>query len=76
MPEAVRDGVEHDEEYMSQALVQEHDEPPKFEASIVDATHAAVVCSEHDDWPAPVVVEPAVQARQLADDVYVTPPSE
>jgi len=42
----------------------------------VVATHAAVVCSEHDAWPAPVVVEPAAHCRQLADDVYVAPPSE
>jgi hypothetical protein len=45
-------------------------------ATAVVATHAAVVCSEHDDWPAPVVVVPAAHAKQLAEEVYVAPPSE
>ena len=49
---------------------------PKLLGTMVLATHAAVVCSEHDDWPAPVVVVPTAHAKQFADDVYVAPPSE
>jgi hypothetical protein len=45
-------------------------------ATDVVATHAAVVCSEHDDWPEPVVVDPVAQRRQLPSAVYVGPPSE
>ena len=69
IPEAVNDGGEHDDEY-----AVEHDAAPNDAVSL--ATHAAVVCSEHDDCPAPVVVVPTAHARQLVDDVYVEPPSE
>jgi len=81
IPEAVRDVDEQPERYAVAdvhvpAATHEHVKPPKLVGTEVVATHAAVVCSEHDDWPAPVVVVPAAHARQLADDVYVAPPSE
>jgi len=76
LSEAVKDGDEHEAEYIVHALVHEHVVPPKLVATEVFATHAAVVCSEHDAWPEPVVVVPTAHARQLADDVYVAPPSE
>ena len=56
--EAVKDGDEHEAEYIVHALVHVHDSPPKLEATEVLATHAAVVWSAHDAWPAPVVVVP------------------
>ena len=81
MPDAVMDGVAQPASYAAGPVhvfkaTQEHDAPPKLEGKVVVATHAAVVCSTHDDWPAPVVVVPAAHARQLPDDVYVAPPSE
>lgn len=57
-------------------MVHEHVAPPKFVAMEVVATHAAVVCSEHDDWPEPVVVDPVAQMMQLPTAVYAVPPSE
>ena len=81
MPDAVRDGVAQPTRYAVAPVhvfnaTHEHVVPPKFVDKDVVATHAAVVCSAHDDWPAPVVVVPGAHARQLADDVYVAPPSE
>jgi hypothetical protein len=81
MPDAVRDGVAQPTRYAVAPVhvfnaTQEHVAPPKLVATVVVATHAAVVCSAHDDWPAPVVVVPAAHARQLVDAVYVGPPSE
>ena len=81
MPDAVMEVAEQPARYAVAAVhepaaTQEHVAPPKLVATDVVATHAAVVCSAHDDWPAPVVVVPAAHARQLPDDVYVGPPSE
>ena len=81
MPAASREVAEQPARYTESpvhepAATQEHVAPPKLVATDVVATHAAVVCSAHDDWPAPVVVVPGAHARQLADDVYVAPPSE
>ena len=81
MPAASREVAEQPAKY---AVVPVHEftswhvhvTPPKLVATAVVATHAAVVCSAHDDWPAPVVVVPAAHARQLPDAVYVAPPSE
>ena len=77
-PAAVNDGAEQLAMYAGHAPNAQvvHEEPPKFVAMGVVATHAAVVCSEHDDWPAPVVVDPVAQRRQLPSAVYVEPPSE
>ncbi len=68
MSEAAKDGGEHVDEYVEHAVTPND--------AVAFATHAAVVCSEHDDCPAPVVVVPSAHARQLEDDVYVEPPSE
>ena len=81
MPAASREVAEQPARYAVAAVhvpaaTQEHVAPPKLVATDVVATHAAVVCSAHDDWPAPVVVVPAAHARQLVDAVYVGPPSE
>ena len=69
---AVREGAEQPKLYEA----AEQAVWPKLLDTVVVATHAAVVCSEHDDWPAPVVVVPTAHAKQFADDVYVAPPSE
>jgi hypothetical protein len=63
IPEASRDVNEQPARYAvvpvhEPAVKHEHVEPPKLVLTVVVATHAAVVWSAHDAWPAPVVVVP------------------